>query len=520
MTITCTRQGTWDPAEVPELAGWDRELPPIRIPVTGNIPTTRRLRALVDSAAFQRLRRVRQTGPAYLVYPGAVHTRFEHSLGTYEMARRLVLALLTRSPGAGGAVVSAGAGSPGEAPGDGPGGTGPGETAAGDRGRGGATGGLAGGGFPEKAASGRGVAGDLLSPDDVTTFLVAALLHDVGHYPFSHTIEEIPDDDPVLAGRLPRHEERGAAIIRENPEIRQILTDLWGVDPERVCRIIREEPAPDDPATARLANLLAGPINPDRLDYLARDSEHIGVPYGRGIDYQRLLDAVCWTPDGMGVGVTPKGVSAVETLIFASYIMYRDVYWHHTSRIAGAMLRRALTEALRAGAFAIDDFVDLDDEQALALLRAVPHPATRDLVERLAGSGRRLYKRVARLSYPRALAGEYGAEIRNLVRAGYWEREAWSRDACRALARRLARPVEEHHLLVDIVGGGKELFFDVPVVAGDRVYTTADPEVSVLAPNIARNFREQAKYVLLAAPAELAEEFRAMLGLPQGWQPS
>ena len=487
MASTRTGPITWDPAEVPELVGWDRQLPPIRIPVTGNIPTTRRLRALVDSAAFQRLRRVRQTGPSYLVYPGAVHTRFEHSLGTYEMARRLVLALLTRSrrTGRGGDDVP-------DAPGGADGADAPGE--------------------------GRG--GDLLTPDDVATFLVAALLHDVGHYPFSHTIEEIPDDDPVLAGRLPRHEERGAAIIRENPEIRQILTDLWGVDPARVCQVIREEPAPGDAATARLANLLAGPINPDRLDYLARDSEHIGVPYGRGIDYQRLLDAVCWTPDGMGVGVTPKGISAVETLIFASYIMYRDVYWHHTGRIAAAMLRRALTEALRAGAFAIDDFIDLDDEQALALLRGVPHPVTRDLVERLTGAGRRLYKRVARLSYPRALAGEYGMEIRDLVRAGYWEREAWSRDACRALARRLARPVEEHHLLVDIVGGGKELFFEVPVVAGDRVYTTADPEVSVLAPNIARNFREQAKYVLLAAPAELADAFRAMLGLPAGWQPS
>ena len=460
---------TWDPAEVPELLAWDRELPPVRIPVTGNIPTTRRLRALIDSAAFQRLRRVRQTGPAFLVYPGAVHTRFEHSLGTYEMARRLVLALLTR-----------------------------GARPAGDT----------------------AVPGGILSPGDVATFLVSALLHDVGHYPFSHTIEEIPDDDPVLAGRLPRHEERGAAIIRENAEIRQILTDLWGVDPERVCRVIREEPAPGDPGAARLANLLAGPINPDRLDYLARDSEHIGVPYGRGIDYQRLLDAVCWTPDGMGIGVTPKGVSAVETLIFASYIMYRDVYWHHTGRIAAAMLRRALTEALRAGAFAIEDFVDLDDEQALAVLRAVPHPATRDLVERLTGAGRRLYKRVVRLSYPRALAGEYGTEIRDLVRAGYWEREAWSRDACRQLARRLGRPVEDHHLLVDIVGGGKELFFEVPVVAGNRVYTTADPEVSVLAPNIARNFREQAKYVLLAAPAELVEPFRAMLGMPADWQPS
>ena len=483
-------QAGWELAEIPELSAWDRELPPIRIPVSGNIPTTRRLRALVDSAAFQRLRRVRQTGPAYLVYPGAVHTRFEHSLGTYEMARRLVLALGARS-------------------GDGP----------------------------------------RLSPDDVRTFLVSALLHDVGHYPFSHTIEEIPDA-PVLAGRLPRHEERGAAIIRENDEIRQILTDLWQVDPERVCRILREEDdgrAGGEPgaqgaepggaatetgagATAaaaeavpeadrRLARLLSGPINPDRLDYLARDSEHIGVPYGRGIDYQRLLDAVCWTPDGMGVGVTPKGVSAVETLIFASYIMYRDVYWHHTGRIAAAMLRRALTEALLAGDFAIEDFIHLDDEQALSLLRASDNPVTRDLVERLTGAGRRLYKRVARLNYSRALAGDYGEEIRDLVQAGYWERESWARDTCRVLGRRLARPVEDHHLLVDIVGGGKDLFFEVPVVAGGRVYTTADPEVSVLAPYIARNFQEQAKYVLLAAPAELAGEFRQLLRLPAGWQP-
>lgn len=451
--------GRWDLAEVPELVSWDRRLPPIRIPVSGNIPTTPRLRALIDSAAFQRLRRVRQTGPAFLVYPGAVHTRFEHSLGTYEMARRLVIALWSRS---------------------------------GDR--------------------------PLLTPEDVRTFLVCALLHDIGHYPFSHTIEEIPDA-PFRAGRLPRHEERGAAIIRQNEEIRHILTDLWEVDPDRVCRVLREEQAPGDEADLRLARMLSGPINPDRLDYLARDSEHIGVPYGRGIDYERLLDAVCWTPDGLGVGVTPKGVSAVETLIFASYIMYRDVYWHHTGRIAAAMLRRALTEALAAGDFAVEDFIDLDDEQALGLLRASPNPVTRDLVERLTGAGRRLYKRVARLNYARALAGDYGEEIRALVQADYWEREAWARDACAELARRSGRPVEPHHLLVDIVGGGKSLFFEVPVVAGGRVYTTADPEVSVLAPYIARNFQEQAKYVLLAAPAELVNDFQQMFRLPVGWHP-
>ena len=165
------------------------ELPPelrahpssIRLPELRNVPLTRRVQAIIDHRAFQRLRRVRQLGPTHLVYPGAVHTRFEHSLGVFGCARWFLLSLLD---------------------------------------------------VPAVA--------DALTGSDLLCVLAAALLHDLGHYPFAHSLEALH-----LKGRdTPRHEDVGARIIRgQIPSLRgaeplaAILSRDWGVDPERVIRL-------------------------------------------------------------------------------------------------------------------------------------------------------------------------------------------------------------------------------------------------------------------------------------------
>ncbi len=426
-------------AWIPELDAVSAKRPPVRVPLRGNVPATPRLLRLLDTAPIQRLRGVRQMGQADLVYPGAVHSRFEHSLGTYDLMRRMLAQLL-------------------------------------------------------EAGGGR-----LLREDDLRCILVAALCHDVGHYPFSHTLEGIAP--------LPRHEERTRRILLGDPEVVAVLGKAWHVDPERVAAIVDESSALRTASDLRLRELLSGPLNPDRLDYLERDSHHAGVPYGRAIDGERLMGAIAFAPDGVRLGITPKGVSAVETVIFASYLMYREVYWHHTVRAAQAMVRRAVTEALQLEQLDLDELADQDDGGALARLRACPNAATADLVGRVTGPGRRLYRRVWSGSL-QAAADSGNPFLQAIAGAGYWEQVGACTEACRGLGG----STPDHALLVDVAGLGKELFFEVPVIDGTG-RTTADPEVSLLAPSLARNFDRQAKRVQVLAPPERVEEFRRHLGL-------
>lgn len=441
---------TW----IPELDVVSAERPPVRVPLRGNVPATPRLLRLLDTAPLQRLRGIRQMGQADLVYPGAVHTRLEHSLGTYDLMRRILVQLLA-----------------------------------------------AGGALP-------------LAEADLRCLLVAALCHDVGHYPFSHTLEGIAPE-PDGRNTLPRHEERTREILCTDAGVAEVLTKEWQVDPERVAAVVDESVPGGSAADRRLRELLTGALNPDRLDYLERDSLHTGVPYGSAIDGERLIGALAFVPDGTRLGVTAKGVSAVETLIFASYLMYREVYWHHTIRAAQAMVRRAAVEALRSGEIGLQALAGGDDAVALAQLRACGNAATADLIGRVAGPGRRLYRRV--WSGSLRAAGEAGSDfLRRLAAADYWQQSAACTETCQGLAAHLRSDVPAHALLVDVAGQQKELFFEVPVIdARGRVTSTADPEVSLLAPILSRNFDRQAKRLQVLAPAELVADFRGYLGLKE-----
>ena len=425
---------------IPELDAVSAKRPPVRVPLRGNVPATPRLLRLLDTAPIQRLRGIRQMGQADLVYPGAVHTRFEHSLGTYDLMRRMVAQLLE-----------------------------------------------SGGGPPLPAA-------------DIRCLLVAALCHDVGHYPFSHTLEGIAP--------LPRHEERTRRILLQDRDLVAVLKRDWSVDPERVAAIVDDTGPLAAPGDLRLRELMTGPLNPDRLDYLERDSHHAGVPYGRAIDGERLMGAIAFAPDGVRVGVTSKGVSAVETLIFASYLMYRELYWHHTVRAAQAMVRRAVTEALQLHELDLEELADLDDGSALHRMRTCPNTATADLLARVAGPGRRLFRRVWSGSL-QAAADSGNAFLARVAAADYWGQVAACTEACRCMR------APDHALLVDVAGQGKELFFEVPVLDGTG-RTTADPEVSLLATSLSANFDRQAKRVQVLAPPERLADFRRHLGLEVG----
>ena len=264
---------------------------------------------------------------------------------------------------------------------------------------------------------------------------MAMLLHDVGHYPFSHALEEI--------GAL-NHESAAAPRITSGP-VADALTAAFGADaPARVLALMHGTDA------GPLQGLVSGSIDIDKIDYLKRDAMMCGVPYGE-IDVDRLLDSVVIVPDpdsGLdGVGILEKGLSALESLLFAKYQMYRNIYWHHAVRSATAMYKRLVDDALHSGALPRDGLADWTDEGLLhALLPAAP-PLLIALRER------RLYKRVAQWS-----AAELGPE------AGEWI--ASDRELAVAVEDQLARDLglEPGEVLLDYPAKTQMLGVDLAVV--------------------------------------------------------
>ena len=290
----------------------------LRDPVWNNIRVDELTLNLVDTEVFQRLRYVRQLGWTYLVYPGATHSRFEHALGTHHLSRR-TLALLCEA---------------------------------------------------EDAAS--------ISEEEQTIVRSAALLHDVGHYPFSHALEEI--------GAL-HHEAVARPLITEG-SVASLLTARLGKDaPGKVFDLIRGHS--DSP----LQGLISGSLDLDKIEYLKRDAFMCGVPYGE-IDVDRLTNSLVLVDDPetgrRAIGVREKALSALESLLFAKYQMYRNVYWHHAVRSATAMYKRLVEDAVHAGVVGVESLARYTDEGLMHRLESAwPTQLLVALKER------RLYKRAA-----------------------------------------------------------------------------------------------------------------------------
>src|SRR5438067_4468989 len=124
-----------------------------------------------------------------------------------------------------------------------------------------------------------------------------------------------------------------------------------------------------------LQRLISGSLDLDKLDYLRRDAFMCGVPYGE-IDVDRLVNSltIVEKPDGRQIGIVEKGLSSLESLLFARYQMYRNVYWHHAVRSATAMYKRLVADALDAGDLSADRLAALTDEGLLHRLENAKHP--------------------------------------------------------------------------------------------------------------------------------------------------
>lgn len=254
---------------------------------------------IVDSAAFQRLRYIRQLGLAYLIYPGATHTRFDHALGVYHLAQRALSVMAEQ-------------------------------------------GGLAG-----------------VDPVERRLVPLAGLLHDIGHYPYSHAIEELEE------GRIPGHHEALVGRFLADPDVREALEEVAPDGPARIEALIRGR------SESPLQGLVSGSLDLDKIEYLKRDARFCGVPYGE-VDVDRLLYALVVLEDPETgrpeVGVLEKGVAALESLLFSKYQMFRNVYWHHAVRAATAMYKRIVADALDAGLLDPEDLVGRTDEALLFAL--------------------------------------------------------------------------------------------------------------------------------------------------------
>jgi HD superfamily phosphohydrolase len=360
--------------------------PGTQLPVTGQIrdslydliPISAPERILIGSPAFLRLERIQQLGFVSRVWPGARHARFEHSIGVLHLTR-LALEHLRRSE-----------------------------------------------------------AGASISDQDANTLAAAALLHDIGHYPFSHAIEEL--GPPVRT-----HESVGRSIILGD-EVSELLEREWRVDPARVARFIYPGTEDLSPHDRMLRGLLSGALDVDKLDYLSRDAAACRVPYG-GVDYQRLIKSL-QIADVAGtkrIVINEKGISPLHSLINARQEMFDNVYWHHTNRACMAMLLRAIQEGLIAGTITADALTAHDDASLLAFLAEPTMPeSTRRLTASL--RDRRIHKRAIEIS---ARAGALFDRLGNLF-FDPGERRSIERAMSVHLAGMTSELVPDDAILIDI----------------------------------------------------------------------
>ena len=366
----------------------------VRIPPDKTVPLTPRVRKLLDSSPVRRLASVRQLGLVSLVYPGAVHSRLEHSLGVYRLALEFLLSL-----------------------------------------------------------HGDECFRAIISEKDASAFLVAAILHDIGHWPYCHPIEDMD-----LPG-IPRHEERTSQLISTN-EIKNLLMSDWGLSADRIADLILGSAT--DPAGKIIHSLLSGPIDVDKMDYLMRDSLHAGVPYGRHFDQDRLLASLCLDANSESLAITEKGKTAAELMVFARYVMFSEVYWHHAVRSATAMLQRALW--LSREQLDIRQLVQSTEESFVQhICDNDKNPVTQLLGNGLFGSQRKLFKRIASFdakSHPTLHKTLAGLPYKQLVQVS----------DCFAirLAKRTGCDIQQNEILIDAPPKQREIEFRLQVRCRDQ----------------------------------------------------
>lgn len=258
----------------------------LRDPLWQDIQIDDGLKNIIETKSVQNLAGIKQNGPTYLIYPGSMHTRLSHSLGVYHTGRAILLSMLQKD----------------ECP---------------------------------------------FSKEGERSFLVSCILHDIGHFPYAHSLKEISPKT---------HEELASEIIGSDKELKKAIKDA-GADPKRVAAII-DESLPSDEETDIYRNILSGTLDPDKLDYLNRDAFFAGVPYG--VQDNSYIIAGMHLVSGH-VAIEKSAYASIEHLLFSKYLMYKNVYWHKSVRSATAMIKKAVLGAIRDNVIKIDSLYFIDD---------------------------------------------------------------------------------------------------------------------------------------------------------------
>ena len=229
----------------------------------------------------------------------------------------------------------------------------------------------------------------LVSNSQAELFLLGALLHDIGHWPYCHPLED------MALPEIPRHENLARELICQGPIADCIARD-WKLEPSAVADLI----APDrrNRRADLLYNMLSGPIDIDKMDYLVRDSFHAGVPYGKNFDQQRLISSMCLGENEQELAIVDKGRTAAEMMVFARYVMFSEVYWHHAVRSGTAMLQRTVFRLRSLSQFSAWQAM-CEAEMVSDLRGRAKNSGSEALVEGIFGSQRSLFKRLCQFNY-------------------------------------------------------------------------------------------------------------------------
>lgn len=326
----------------------------IRDPIHGLIEFSEREKKLIDTPVFQRLRRIRQLAMAFLVYPGALHTRFDHSIGVMHIAGRICNEL-------------------------------------------------------------KKVRRNKVTKAEIEKIRFAALLHDIGHGPFSHTSENVltainnTNKDKVDSNtnskqdRKKIHEKITVDIIETDPKIKSILS----CDERRyIIRLIEDKGMRD-----WRRNLISSELDVDKMDYLLRDAYFAGVKYGQ-YDLEQIIESCRIGKVGTQtfLAISSEGIYALEQLLLARYHMTQQVYWHRVSLISDQMIIRGITLAIKEGNTDIEKlyqydendtenfvqrYINYHDEKMIDILKNCEQKKACEIFNRL--YYRKLFKMVAEL---------------------------------------------------------------------------------------------------------------------------
>lgn len=312
---------------------------------------------IINTPVFQRLRRIRQLALAHLVYPGAHHTRFEHCLGTMHIAGRIAEKLKEDGN---------------------------------------------------------------LSDKDVENIRLAALLHDIGHGPFSHVSEYLlekyydPDNADIGQEREKIHEIVTKDIIQKNPDLKKLIPEQQRND---IVTLLNKAGIKDFKG-----DIVSGPLDADKLDYLLRDNYHTGVKYGL-YDLDKIIESLRVIRFGLEesfLGIDEEGIYALEQLIMAKYHMTTQVYFHRIRGITDSMIIRGIELAVNEGLDEVKNLYTYDgsyvflkryysyhDESLMSLIQKNGGPLSKKIFERL--HNRKLFK----LVHSRRVSEIEGAKLKD-----------------------------------------------------------------------------------------------------------